>query len=233
MASIRLTELTELRAQKTALEIEKLRHEVAIEAARAKVAEIDQLVAEEQEADRLVRPANTGKINFFAPISSANVDKVIEALEHWEARDDLSGNGRRDITLTFNSQGGSVTDGLALFDTIQRLRRKGHHVTTRGIGVVASMAAVLLQAGDERVLDKRAKVLIHEGSTTFGQGATLTRGEREDYERFSDMLLEDIIDILTERSNCSREEIDRRWKRTDWWLRAPEAVELGFADRIE
>jgi ATP-dependent protease ClpP protease subunit len=56
----------------------------------------------------------------------------------------------RPITITINSPGGSVMDGLALYDKILRLRRKGTPIETRATGLVASMATILLQAGDVR-----------------------------------------------------------------------------------
>lgn len=210
------------------LENEKLVHEIETAAAEARVAKIDLTVAEAKEADRLAKPGHTRRLNFFGAVSPMNVDTVIEALEHWGERDP-----GKPITITFNTQGGSVTDGLALFDTIKRLQRAGHHVTTRAVGVVASMGAVLFQAGDDRIIDARAKMLIHEGSTSFGKGADLSAGELEDYMEFSAMLKQDLIDILAERSTLDKDELKKCWRRKDWWLTAQEAVALGFADRVE
>jgi ATP-dependent protease ClpP protease subunit len=135
------------------------------------------------------------------------------------------------VTITIDSQGGSVTDGLALYDQILRMRRGGSYITTRGTGIVASMAAVLLQAGDERIMDARAKMLIHEGSSIIS--GQLTRAEQEDMKVFQDMLLSDILDIISERSTLSKRQIQARWKRKDWWLTAEQAVKNGFADRVE
>jgi ATP-dependent Clp protease protease subunit len=207
--------------------IEKIQHEIRAEAAHAALAELELAEASAKERDRLAKPGNTRKLNFFGPVIPENVDTVITALEHWEARDP-----GEPITITFNTSGGSVTDGLALFDTIQRLRRKGHFITTRATGVAASMGAVLLQAGNERIVDARSKILIHEGSTSFGTGSK-SAGELEDYMEFSAMLKQDLLEILAERSTLDVEELRKCWKRRDWWLKAHEAVELGFADRVE
>jgi len=76
-------------------------------------------------------------------------------------------------------------------------------------------------------------MLIHKGSTQFGSGTKMTADEMEDYREFSNMLREDILDILAERATISRDEVARKWDRKDWWLSAQEAVELGFADRVE
>lgn len=215
------TDLRELRA-------ELLRTQIRRETAEAENAEIQLEIERTKERDRLVKHGNIRHLNIFGPIGGDAVDAWIAALEHWSLRDP-----GEPVTININSPGGSVTDGLALFDTIQRLRRNGHHVTTRGMGLVASMATVILQAGDERILDKRAKLLIHEGTTTFAKGATLTPGEREDMERLSDMTREDILDILAERSTLTKRQLKAKWTRRDWILTADEALKNGFVDRVE
>jgi ATP-dependent Clp endopeptidase proteolytic subunit ClpP len=217
----------------TTTDLRELRQELLIEEIRAKraeaeKAEIELAVARDVERDRLVKTGRIRVLNMFDTIVPPMTDKWIDALEHWGQRDP-----GEPITININSPGGSVTDGLALYDTIQRLRRKGHIVTTRGMGLVASMAGVLLQAGDERILDKRAKLLIHEGSTSMRRGEQLTAGDMEDMKFFSDMLRGDILDILSERSTLSKRQIENRWKRRDWVLSADEALKFGFVDRVE
>lgn len=159
-------------------------------------------------------------------IMGQNSDVWIHALQVWDRRDP-----GKPITVDLNSPGGSITDGLAIFDQIMRMRRGGTHVTTRATGLCASMAAVLLQAGDERIMDKRAKILIHEGSATL-QG-TFSVGEQEDFREFSDMLKEELLDILAERSTLSKRAIKTKWRRKDWYLGSDEALRLGFVDRVE
>lgn len=216
-----MSRLIELREE---LLVEQIRHERA-EAAKA---EIELAIARDQERDRAVKGGMIRNLNIFDVIASPMSDKWIDALEHWGKRDP-----GKPITVNINSPGGSVTDGLALYDALQRLRRGGHSVTTRGSGLVASMAGVLLQAGDERILDKRAKLLIHEGSTTLKGGTTLTVGEQEDMQMFSQMLRDDILDILSERSNLSKRQIQNKWKRRDWILDSAEALKYGFCDKVE
>lgn len=204
--------------------MEKLRRERA----EAEKAEIELAVARDQERDRLVKTGRVRILNIFDAIIPPKTDQWIDALEHWGLRDP-----EEPITININSPGGSVTDGLALYDTIQRLRRKGHVVTTRGMGLVASMAGVLLQGGDVRVMDKRAKLLIHEGSTSVRRGEQITAGDMEDMKFFGDMLRADILDILAERSTLTKRQIENRWKRRDWVLSADEALKLGFVDSVE
>ena len=210
------------------LRADLLRHQIRVESARADVAEMEAATRLDQERDRLVKTGRQRILPILDVIVPDTAERYIDALMHWERRDP-----GQDITILINSPGGSITDGLAVYDTIERLRRKGHRVTTHGSGIVASMAGVLLQAGDERILDKRAKMLIHEGSQTFSRGTQMTAAQIEDQQFLSKMLREDILDILAERSTLTKEELQQKWERRDWWLNAEEALELGFADRIE
>lgn len=203
-----------------------LEAQIRKELAEAEAAELELAAKKDVERDRLVK---TGRIRYLyinGLIGGQQQDAWMDALRHWGVRDP-----GEPVYIDINSPGGSVVDGLALYDVIQGLRAKGSHVTTRAVGGAFSMGAVILQAGDDRVVTPHAKLLIHEGSQTI-QG-TMTRGEQEDMKGFVDMLLSDIADILESRSKLSRRQILNRWKRKDWYIDAEEAVNLGFADRIE
>lgn len=212
---------------KAALEAQLLQAKIRHELAQAELAEIDLAVKMDAERDRQVKTGRIRHLFINDTIIGSNADKWLDALQHWERRDP-----GLPITIDINSPGGSVTDGFAIYDQIERMRRKGAHVTTRGVGMVASMAAVLLQAGDVRVMDARAKMLIHEGSQNYG-GQSLTVGEQEDLRAFREMLLGDILDILAARSTLSRRALANKWKRKDWWLSANEALKLGLCDVVE
>lgn len=180
----------------------------------------------DKEADRLAKPGSRTyrQLNIFAPIFGGNVDTWIDTLEHWERRDP-----GEPIVIRINSPGGDVLDGFALLDTILRLRRNGHHVTTHGLGMIASMATVLMQAGDERVLDKNAWFMIHEVSA----GVRGKSSEMEDELKFVKKLQDRLLDILAERSTLTKAQIKRRWTKKDDWMSADEALKLGFVDRVE
>lgn len=218
--------VTETTYDLKALRAELLRAEIDVEKARAELIRMDVAERYDQERDRLVKTGRIRHLPIRDVITGTAADQYIGALEHWERRDP-----GEDILITINSPGGSVTDGLALYDTIMRLRRKGHKVTTRGMGLVASMAAVLLQAGDHRIIDQRAKLMIHEGATTMR--GSMTVGEADDYRAVHDMLLDDIATILTERSKLTKAQLKQKWRRKDWYLSAAEALKYGFADVIE
>lgn len=132
------------------------------------------------------------------------------------------------ITIVFNSPGGSIIDGLALYDFLRHLSAQDIHITTIGLGMVASMGGVLLQAGDHRILGGNASLLIHEAST--GTGGKVS--ELEDEVAFVKRLQERLLDILAARSTMTKPEIKRRWSRRDWWLDAEESLRRGFCDEV-
>jgi ATP-dependent Clp protease protease subunit len=127
-----------------------------------------------------------------------------------------------------NSGGGSVFAGLALFDYIQLIRGAGCQVTTTAVGMAASMAGILLQAGTTRVMSEHAYLMIHEASTaTWGKISEL----RDEVELI-DKLEERMLAILAERSTLSAKQIKAKCARRDWWIDSKEALKLGFIDVV-
>ena len=94
--------------------------------------------------------------------------------------------------------------------------------------MAASMAGILLQSGNKRVIGQNAYILIHEVSDV----AAGTTSEIEDELKLTKRLQKRLVGILAERSTMSEQQIEKKWKKNDWWLDANEAVELGFADEI-
>lgn len=138
-------------------------------------------------------------------------------------------DGVSEVELLITSPGGSLVDGLAIFDYISQLRRKSAlKVTTVGLGLAASMAAILLQAGDRRVMTREAWMMIHE-STFVAEGSM---GAVQDTVSWAEKLHERIIDIFVSRSRVTREEFVAKWQRKSWWLSADEALSLGFVDEV-
>ena len=176
-----------------------------------------------RERDALADATEAHVYTFYAPVEADSVSACMAELGQWSRRDPGS-----PITVIFNSPGGSVLDGLALFDYLRRLRSTGHHVTTIALGRAASMGAVLLQAGDRRVVGANAFLLIHEVSNSSAGKMS----ELEDGVEFTRRLQKRLQTILAERSNLTEAQISRRWVRKEWWLDAEEALTLGFADAV-
>lgn len=164
------------------------------------------------------------KFPFFGDVEPANVARCIQTLDMWSRR-----NPGADIQITFSTYGGNVIAGLALFDFIGELRSRGHRVTTKALSIAASMGAILLQAGDERIATRNTLIMLHEGSAQFAG----TRGEIEDAGKMMDKLQDKFKAIIVNRSGMTARKYTLLTKRKDSWLDANEALALGLIDKIE
>ena len=136
-------------------------------------------------------------------------------------------NPEKDIALYINSPGGSVTAGLAIYDTMQYVRPD---IATLCVGQAASMAAVLLAAGSpkKRSVLPNSRVLIHQ-PLLYG-----LQGQQTDIDIHAKdlMRMRDRIDeVLAHHTGKTREEIHDDTER-DKILTAKEAVAYGLADQV-
>ena len=162
--------------------------------------------------------------SFNGGVSDSSANNCISTLGQWQREDP-----DKPIQVVFNSPGGSVTAGLALYDYIQVIRQNGTKVDTHSIGWAASMGGILLQAGEERSMGDHAYMLIHE----ITSGAIGNASELEDELKFVKRLQDRLLGILSSRATLTKRQIERKWKRKDWWLDAQEALEFGFIDSIK
>ena len=160
---------------------------------------------------------------FADVVNDETVRKAISTLDAWSRR-----RPGTPISVQLTSPGGSVLSGLALYDFLLSLRARGHQLTVVALGFAASMGAVLLQAGDVRVMGPNAHFMVHEISS-WAHGTTSSMAE--DLET-TKKLEKRLLNILCERSTFTPAQLARKWKKTDVWWDADEAVSLGFADRI-
>ena len=160
---------------------------------------------------------------FNGEVSKNSVKSCMVRLSEWSRL-----HPKCDMEIVFASGGGSIIDGFELFDFIQDLRSKGHNVITGSLGMAASMAGILLQAGSHRWIGHQAWMMIHRAA--FGAiGKTF---EVEDEVKFVKRIEERILDIFIKRSKLSKLKIKRNWDRKDWWISADECKELGLVDEI-
>jgi ATP-dependent Clp protease protease subunit len=133
----------------------------------------------------------------------------------------------RDISIYINSPGGSVTDGLAIYDTMQFVR---NDIVTICIGQAASMAAVLLAAGTKgkRFALPDARILIHQPSIgRIGGQATDIMIHAEEIIRMRRQLSR----ILADHTGQDFARIDEDVER-DRYFGAQQAVEYGIIDKV-
>ena len=133
---------------------------------------------------------------------------------------------KADINLYINSPGGSVYDGLAILDTMNLVKPD---VATFGVGLQASMGAVLLAAGakGKRHMLPHAKTMIHQVSSG-------TKGKATDMEidlRETLAVKQNLIDILVEATGQPAKKIREDMER-DYWMTAEEAKKYGLVDDV-
>jgi ATP-dependent Clp endopeptidase proteolytic subunit ClpP len=182
--------------------------------------EIRDLQREEEET--LTGNARRRVYHLTGTISDREYEVAVYNIGQWAA---LSNDP---ITVVLNSPGGYVHSGLALYDFLRGLSADGIHITTVGMGYVASMGGILLQAGDTRILSPNAWMLIHEvAGGAFGKSS-----EVEDEMKFVKRQQAQCLNILASRAKMKKADIAKKWKRKDWWLQADECIRHGFADKV-
>jgi len=209
--------------KKLEAEASKATQEARMFSAEASVGEVTARAAERIEKEKMAADEFHHIYVFDDSVGSSSVEKCMKQLTVWDRLDPSC-----PIEIIFKSPGGSVMDGMALFDFIQMLRRRGHKVTTGSLGYAASMAGILLEAGDVRWIGKESYVLIHEIST----GAIGKIGEIEDVVEFCKKIQHRVISIFAARSNKSAAYFEKHWRRKDWWLSSDECLAIGIVDEV-
>ncbi len=154
-------------------------------------------------------------------INDATADLVVAELLFLESE-----NPKKDINLYINSPGGSVTAGLAIYDTMEYISCP---VRTICIGQACSMAAVLLAGGakDNRFILPSARVMIHQPSGgAEGQASDIIVTNRE-MQRLKNLT----VSILSEHTGKDRETVQKDILR-DCYMSAEEALAYGIVDKV-
>jgi ATP-dependent Clp endopeptidase proteolytic subunit ClpP len=139
--------------------------------------------------------------------------------------DELKALGPQDVTLRINSPGGSVFDGVAIYNA---LKRHDGRVTVLIDGIAASIASMVAMAGDEVVMPANAMLMLHDPSG-------MVMGTAADMRSMADALDKmkaGMVGAYRDKSGRDDAEIEALM-RAETWLTAEEAIDLGLADRIE
>ncbi len=146
---------------------------------------------------------------------------VVAQLLHLESEDP-----DKDISLYINSPGGSVTAGLAVYDTMQYIKPD---VRTISVGIAMSMGALLLAGGaqDKRMALPNSKILIHQVSSGFqGQATDIEIQAREVIN-----IKRRLEEILASHSGQALDKVSKDMER-DYFMTADEAKEYGIIDTV-
>jgi ATP-dependent Clp endopeptidase proteolytic subunit ClpP len=129
------------------------------------------------------------------------------------------------LVVNFNSPGGLVTDGMAIYNTLRGYKGKKVGIVT---GIAASIASVVLMACDEIRVAKGAYVMIHNPSGGAKGGADDLRAAAETLES----MRSELLDIYEARTGCERKKLEEMLD-AETYMTAEEALENGFADKVE
>ena len=182
---------------------------------------LEQTSAGERSMDIYSRLLNDRIIVLSDEVNSTTASLVVAQLLFLEGQDK-----DKDISLYINSPGGSVTDGMAIYDTMQYIKCD---VSTICMGVAASMGAFLLSGGakGKRLALPNAEIMIHQPSG----GA---RGQETEIRIVAENILKTrnkLNEILAANTGKSVEEISRDTER-DNYMTAQEAVAYGLIDSV-
>jgi len=166
----------------------------------------------------------SARIKIFGIIGGSWLSDGVTAkqfLHELELAGDVGG-----IEVLLDSPGGSVSDGLTIYDA---LRNHPAKVTTNVIGVAASMASVLMLAGDVRQIAENGRVMVHRATGSVN-------GTHEEMTRYAEILKQNedrIVEIYTART-AQTEKAMRTMMNTmvGTWLFGQQAVDKGFATQV-
>jgi len=182
---------------------------------------VEQTNRGERSYDIFSRLLNDRIIFLGEEVNATTASLVVAQLLYLEAQDP-----DKDIQLYINSPGGSVTDGMAIYDTMQYVKCD---VSTICVGLAASMGAFLLSAGTKgkRIALPNAEIMIHQPSAG-------TQGQITDmaiHLKRLETIKKRMNQIMAENTGKSLEEITEACER-DNFMSAEEAMQFGLIDKI-
>ena len=182
---------------------------------------VDQTGGGERTYDIYSRLLEDRIIFITGEINDAVANSVVAQLIYLEGK-----NPDKDICIYINSPGGSVTSGMAIYDTMQYIKCD---VSTICLGMAASMAAFLLSAGTKgkRYCLKNSEVMIHQPmGGAQGQASDILISARH-----IEKIKKNMIDILSANTGQSVEKVERDVDR-DYFMSAFDAKEYGLIDKV-
>lgn len=174
---------------------------------------------------QLVTAGNTAELTIYGEITSWPwLESDVSAHNLSAQLAELQGISN--INVYINSYGGEVAEGLAIYNA---LKRHPAQVTTFCDGFACSIASVIFMAGDERVMGNPSRLMIHDAWTSvYGANADELRKQADDL----DNITQASVKAYMARINITEEELRAKMK-AETWLTEEEALEMGFATRID
>ena len=165
---------------------------------------------------------NTTAITIYGVIGSSWWEDSTSAADVDNA---LNNAGTNDIVINLNSPGGDAFDGIAIYN---RLKRHEGNVKIFVDGWACSAASIIALAADELIMGNGSMFMIHEAAT----GIWGKKGDLLKEAELLGKLDSSLVDVYMSKSRVSRDDIEAKLQEETWFT-APEALEIGFADKIE
>jgi ATP-dependent Clp protease protease subunit len=164
-----------------------------------------------------------GRINLYGVINRESYAHVENGLLYLTTK-----YPKKPVTIMMNTPGGSVVDGLALYDAIMRYRERGNSIHIHVEGAAMSMGVPILQAATRRTASKHSAFLLHE----VGYEVRGTMSNHEDELAQAAKLQKVVDEIILNRSNIKSEDLAQLTKRKDYGFTAQEALKHNLIDAI-
>lgn len=172
------------------------------------------------------------EILLYGPIRKQSLLEKIWEVEAEDGRMDaltfeerLKATQSEEIVVRINSYGGSVSEGLAIYNA---LRKSGKQITTICEGFACSVASVIYCAGDKRIMPETSLLMIHNAWTEGGEGnANHFRKLAEDLDKITQPSVRAYVAV----SNLSENDI-KALMDNETWIEPEQALEWGFATEI-
>jgi len=175
----------------------------------------------------MIHYQNKATIDFFGPVDIENIDLEGFAKE-------LNKVQGQELEILINSPGGDIFDGVAIADLIQR---REAHTTTTAIGLAASIATVVLMAGDTVQMSESSTIMIHDAWTFEAGDSETLKKTAETLDKMSEIIaniytnqIEKAGKLLKDRDTTKK--MIRKLMKNETWLDANEALEIGLIDKI-
>ena len=175
----------------------------------------------------MIHYKNRATIDFFGPVDIENIDLEGFAKE-------LNKVQGQELEILINSPGGDIFDGVAIADLIQR---REAHTTTTAIGLAASIATVVLMAGDTVQMSESSTIMIHDAWTFEAGDSETLKKTAETLDKMSEIIaniytnqIEKAGKLLKDRDTTKK--MIRKLMKNETWLDANEALNIGLIDKI-
>jgi len=180
-------------------------------------------------ADDLADDIENRTYNFYGPVGMESAAMCAKIVTAWARQKPDP------ITIRLCSPGGDVRSGMMIYDLLSHIGDE-MPVKTIAIGSADSMAALILQAGTERLIGRKSSITLHELQITQGMEALFQQSidDRRKQDEYLDRINDRLIGVLLSRVNgkITEEQLRARIRGRDWRLDPDEAIQFGFVDRI-